>query len=440
MRRPAGFCSIHGSSSAPTRWESTGRVRWNTPFAWSTGPLRGTFLAVTVHRLFEGADGQAFRRRWLDSIYQHCHFIAGHFSRHSSANNHLLGELMGLFVASLTWPLWPESERWRRQAGREFEAEALMQTAPDGVNREQAFLYHHWVADMMLLGSIFGRANGAAMGPEFTARLEAMLEFVASVMDVAGHVPAVGDADDAVMVRFSREPGFSVYRSLLATGAVIFHRSDFAAKAVTFDDKSRWLLGDAAAAVFDELKARAIGAPSLRRAFAEGGYWVLGAQLETPRELRLVADAGPLGYLAIAAHGHADALAFTLSAAGQPLLIDPGTYAFHTQKKWRDYFRGTSAHNTVRVDGVNQSVIGGNFLWLRHAHARCERWEDSADRCVWAGVHDGYQRLADPLMHRREIVLTKASIEVDVFDTLSCARRHHIELFWHFSEQCQVRV
>ena len=53
-----------------------------------------------------------------------------------------------------------------------------------------------------------GRANGVHFSRRFTLRLEAMLEFVASVIDAGGHVPMVGDADDAVMVRFSRQAGF----------------------------------------------------------------------------------------------------------------------------------------------------------------------------------------------------------------------------------------
>jgi hypothetical protein len=69
-----------------------------------------------------------------------------------------------------------------------------------------------------------------------------MLEFIAAVMDAGGHVPMIGDADDAVMVRFSREPEFCPYRSLLATGAVLFGRNDFRTQAGRFDDKSRWLL------------------------------------------------------------------------------------------------------------------------------------------------------------------------------------------------------
>jgi hypothetical protein len=52
--------------------------------------------------LFKGEEGVRFRDRWLQSVYQHCHFIDGYFSRHSSANNHLFTELLGLYVGALT--------------------------------------------------------------------------------------------------------------------------------------------------------------------------------------------------------------------------------------------------------------------------------------------------------------------------------------------------
>ena len=64
-------------------------------------------------RLFEGEDGEAFRQRLLVSVYQHAEFIAGHLSLHSSANNHLIGEVAGLYMAGVTWPHWPRSEQWR---------------------------------------------------------------------------------------------------------------------------------------------------------------------------------------------------------------------------------------------------------------------------------------------------------------------------------------
>jgi uncharacterized heparinase superfamily protein len=177
-----------------------------------------------------------------------------------------------------------------------------------------------------------------------------------------------------------------------------------------------------------------------RRVFEHGGYAVLGSRFGTCDELKLVADAGPLGYLSIAAHGHADALAFTLSARGQELLIDPGTYAYHTQRDWRDWFRGTAAHNTVIVDGENQSVIGGSFMWLHKARATLEAVELTAERDVWQASHDGYRRLRDPVTHRRRIELDHARAVVVVHDTLECSGAHVAAMHWHVAESAQARV
>ncbi len=386
--------------------------------------------------IFETNAGERFKRRWLDSVYQHCHFISNHQSLHSSANNHLLGEHLGLFVGALTWPLWRKSKNWAEKAHSEFEAEALLQNYEDGVNKEQGIWYHHEVADMMLLALLFGRENGYAFGDDYLRRWETMLDFIASLMDVAGNVPSIGDADDAVMVRFDPTDDFHAYRSLLATGAVLCNRPDFKAKALFFDHKSRWLLGDLAVGIFDSLPAQ--NCPP-RRSFPEGGYYILGSDFDTPDEVRIVADAGPLGYLSIAAHGHADALSFSLSVHGQPLLIDPGTYAYHTNKKWRDYFRGTSAHNTVRVDEQDQSLAGGNFLWLKHAKATCENFSiGEVDDFV--ANHTGYLRLPDPVLHRRRLKYTAVENHLSVEDTMECRDTHRIEIFWHFDPTCGVEL
>ncbi|MGH8758748.1 MAG: alginate lyase family protein, partial [Burkholderiales bacterium] len=387
--------------------------------------------------LFKGDSGEVFRRRWLEGVYRHCSFIEGYFSRHSSANNHLFGELMGLFVASVVWPLWPASARWCERARTELEAEAIKQNAPDGTNREQAFWYHHEIADMMLLCLLFGQANGIEFSSQFRKQLELMLEFIAAVMDAGGHVPMVGDADDAVMVRFSREPEFCPYRSLLATGAVLFGKGNFKVQARRFDDKSRWLLGDEGSSKFDALTVTS-DAPA-RLAFVEGAYYVLGQDYGQPQEVKAVVDAGPLGYLSIAAHGHADALAFTLSVGGHEVLVDPGTYAYHGSKRWRDYFRGTSAHNTLQVDREEQSVPGGNFMWLKHARARCVHFESGPVRDVFEGVHDGYLRLDDPVLHRRRIEFDKERLRIDVRDTAECSGEHFVELHWHLAERCNAR-
>ncbi|MES2159786.1 MAG: alginate lyase family protein [Pseudomonadota bacterium] len=386
--------------------------------------------------LFAGADGQRFQRRWLDSVYQHCHFISGYFSRHSSANNHLLGEYMGLFIASLTWPCWTRSARWQALARRGLEAEALKQNSADGVNREQAVYYQHEVMDMMLLCELAARANGAPLSAPFLQRLEQLAGFLAALLDAGGHMPMTGDADDAQMVRLAHQPQWSPYRSLLASCALLFERPDFKHKAGALDDKTRWLFGAAGAERWQHLPAA--GAERPRMAFADGGYYLLGHGFGQADEVRAVIDCAPLGYLSIAAHGHADALAFTLSLGGEEFLIDPGTYAYHTQQAWRDYFRGTSAHNTVQVDGQDQSQIGGNFMWLHKARARPLAHQVEQAVQLFEGEHDGYRRLADPVIHRRRIEFDTIKHVIVVKDTLQCRSEHSIALHWHFAEGCRV--
>jgi hypothetical protein len=382
--------------------------------------------------LFSGAEGRAFRDRWLGSVHRHCEFVGGHMSRHSSANNHLIGEATGLFVGTVTWPHWFRSEHWMAFARETLEREAIAQTTQDGASREQAVAYHQFVLELLLVSMLAGQACGAPFSEQYRARVESMLEFLASIMDVAGNLPMIGDSDDAEVVRLDPDAEFSRSRSLLASGAVLFRRGDFKAKAGNrLDDKTRWLLGPAARDTFEELPGDPTSLPT-RREFPEAGYYILGADFETPSEVRIVADAGPLGYQAIAAHGHADALAFTLSIGGSEFLIDTGTYAYHTQGQWRQYFRGTAAHNTLRLDGFDQSQSGGNFMWLRKALAG--RSTGSGD--VFEGWHDGYLRLADPALHRRRITFDKQDRRVLVLDRVECSKGHRVELFWHLAENC----
>ena len=393
--------------------------------------------------LFQDPSATAFRRRWLDSIHQHARFVRGYFSLYSSANNHLIGEAAGLFVTALTWPCWPQAEDWRATTQAVLEREALLQNAPDGVNREQTTAYEQFVLDLLLLPLLAARANGVELSADYQAIIEKMLEFLASIMDAGGHVPMFGDADDGVVVSLNpADDQDSRYRSSLATGAILFGRRDFRTKAGGLDDKTRWLLGPGAEACFSALPAVPAGQPGLpvRQAFPQGGYYILGRDFESTDEIRLIADAGPLGYQRIAAHGHADALSFTLSLGGREFLIDPGTYAYHTQSQWRRYFRGTSAHNTARVDGEDQSRPGGNFMWLEKATAHCSDWHSTASEDVFEGWHDGFRRLADPVTHQRRIVFDKIARRIRIEDRFHMLGEHRIELFFHCSEQCRVEA
>ena len=384
--------------------------------------------------VFQAEPYREFRARWLRSVYQHLSFVRGWLSLHS-ADGRLVAEAAALFVGALTWPHWPQSRLWLGAGKALLEREALAQTAADGVNREQALASQQLALETQILCLLAGRAHGQKFSAAYETRIEAMLDFLASIMDASGNVPMFGDADDNSLFSLSSRNN-DPYKSLLATGAILFERGDFKLKAGKLDDKTRWLLPDAQAR-FAELDSERTRLP-LRQQFPHGGYYILGSEFDTRNEIRLLADAGPLGYGAGAARGHADALSFTLSVGGREFLIDPGTYAYHAQPRWRRYFRGTSAHNTVRIDGLDQSVQAGNFVWLHKARAGCSLWLSSAHKDSFEGWHDGYMRLPDPVKHRRLIELDKRARRVLVEDTLEMEDEHDVELLFHCSERCAV--
>ena len=117
-------------------------------------------------------------------------------------------------------------------------------------------------------------------------------------------------------------------------------------------------------------------------------------------------DGGPHGFLSIAAHAHADALSVEVRHDGVDILTDPGTYCYHGEPEWREWFRSTAAHNTVEVGGASQSESGGPFLWTTQAQTRtvtCEVGEQPVQ--TWTAEHDGYRRLSTPTVHRRSVTL-----------------------------------
>src|SRR4051812_29879250 len=251
-------------------------------------------------RMFASEEGAAFRDRWLRSVFEQSRMVANNLSRFSSANNHLIGEAAGVYVAATTWPLWGDLRHWGERCRRILEEECLRQNAPDGGNREQAFAYQTFVLDFLIIAGLAARAHGENFSPLYWRRLEVMIDFLASMTDVAGRLPNVGDADDGFVVKLAAEPGFSPHGSLIATGAVLFERPDLAVKAGAVDGKTVTLLGVQAVRRLAQLKQRGRAGFRPQLQFTESGYYIMGTAFGTPDEVRMLVDAGPLGYLSIA--------------------------------------------------------------------------------------------------------------------------------------------
>ena len=145
-------------------------------------------------------------------------------------------------------------------------------------------------------------------------------------------------------------------------------------------------------------------------------------------DIAVLADAGPHGYLSIAAHAHADALAFTLNVAGRPIFVDSGTCDYFASPEDRRYFRSTWAHNTVVVDGADQSTQAGPFLWTRQAKTTVESWDGK----TLVASHDGYRGI----IHRRRFALRGNVLEIT--DTLEGGGEHEAAIYFHLAPECAL--
>lgn len=362
-------------------------------------------------------------------VVQQADHIFRHLSVYSSANNHLIGEAAGLAIVGLFFPWLPHGNRWRNRGLEILKHEIGEQVYPDGVPSEQAIHYLAFVLDFNLLVWRLAELNGSTVPQIWYDRLGSACDFISHVMDKKGNVPDIGDSDDAWVVRLDENPDANNYRSILAAASVLLKDPELRAFTLSWDEKNQWLLGNEGRVAYESLPVKEPDIDS--KLFPEGGYAVMRTSGRV-----LLFDCGPLGYLSTAAHGHADALSLWLSVDGHPILVDSGTYAYQEGGRWRSYFRGTSAHNTIVVDGEDQSEIQGDFLWGRKAEAEILRWESNPQYDLAIAQHDGYSRLG--IIHCRAVLYLKPKDCLVIVDKIEGTGHHAIEQLWHFPARTQI--
>jgi len=144
----------------------------------------------------------------------------------------------------------------------------------------------------------------------------------------------------------------------------------------------------------------------------------------------LLFDAGPFGPWS-AGHSHADTLSLVVSVGSEDVLIDPGTYTY-LDPDWRDAFRGTTAHNTIRMDGKDQATPAGPFRWLDKPEMSLIDFSSTAEHDYAVAVCR-YRSFT----HRRTVEFGNNG-ELDVTDELDGPPGEYlVEQFWHVGAAVQ---
>jgi uncharacterized heparinase superfamily protein len=313
--------------------------------------------------------GPAARPENLRSLASQTEWLARHVEYHL-LGNHLFENAKALAFAGCFF----ESSEWLRKGLNLLEAEMAEQILPDGGHFERSPMYHSLILEDVLDLLNLRRAYPGLL-PDWSPVAGRMLGWLNGMLHPDGQISFFNDSAFGV----APEPG------------LLF---DYAAR---------------------------LGIQPIHAHPAASGY----IRLENDATVVLF-DAGPIGPGYQPGHAHADTLSFELSHRGQRLLVNSGisTYECGTERQWQ---RGTAAHNTVRVDGCDQSEVWSAFRVARRARP----FDVRTDNRGWAeAAHDGYHRLKAPVTHRRRIELREENLAIT--DTLDGRGVHEIELFFHF--------
>jgi len=340
-------------------------------------------------------------------------------------NNHLLLASLRLAQLGILFPEFKAAGRWREKGALLLHREIVRQVLPDGVHAERSTFYQRMVFEGLLEYIALCRRNNLAVPSAVLERGHAMLSFLEAIQRKDGSFPIIGDGYDSdVLLRYD----LVVVGNRLLRGAS--HRSPRDPYSICLLNGSRGEdnAGDAVPP----------GASAESRFWLDGGYGVLHTP-GTGRDSSLLFDFGPFGMAPAPGHGHSDCLSVQVSVLDRPFLIDPGSYSWSKELVWRNAFRGTRAHNTLMVDGMDQTPLQSFFGVGRPAKPRLHHAVIGERLALIDASHDGYMRLKQGVIHRRSVIACGLDGWL-VVDQVFGKGRARIEVFWHFDPSVSVRL
>lgn len=386
-------------------------------------------------------------------------YISHHYSQFSSANNHLIVEISAVLHAGILFNYEP----WVKLAEEILTREIFLQNYSDGINKEESEYYQTFEMEVLALDLRLFRINSIETSQPWDKLLKSMSRYISNSIGDHGEVISFGDDDDGRIIDFHGGCNHFKY-TLELMGLLLDERytelklpessstannenvvnsngkskkkskhkhgksghETLAAKALD-TATSNTIVSDTATSEIEKISM--FSSPisetvlwlfskediikSLEKNYyrksdsvirPEGGMTVFRSKgSDTTPDILIGIDHAPLGYGSIAAHGHSDALSFQMFADGTRIFADPGTYIYHCDTESRNDFRRTSRHNTVCINGADQSEMLGPFLWGRKANCWLDSFSNTEDIAEVMASHDGYS----PVIHSRKFTFKK---------------------------------
>lgn len=268
----------------------------------------------------------ALLRRFLQRLSDEARYIAGHLK---PTRNHRTFQLFAICLSSIAFPEFDRGGELLRFGVDELTSNLLTDILPDGVHVELSTHYHQLVLETAVSFLELSRANRIQVSRELEERVARALTFSMHVQWPDGHLPLVNDSDDGCQAELLRRGARLFGDEELLWGATLGERGEPPARPSRFFDESGY--------------------------FVLSDGWGCDAKGQAARQ-HVLYDCGRLGD---GSHSHYDIFNFCYYAGGRPLVVDPGRYTYDSQPRdgidWRHFFKSTAAHNTVTIDGLDQT-------------------------------------------------------------------------------------
>lgn len=383
-----------------------------------------------------------FLLKLLKSLYQHGRHIMANLERSKTlTTNHYLSDIVGLVYIGMMFPEFKDAQKWREFGIKELIKEMEKQVYPDGCNFEASTCYHRLVLELFFFPTLLVVINDSefngknhreitekVFGKDYTERLYGMFEFVLYALKPNGKMPQIGDNDNGRLHIFTNREVLDM-QYLLTFGAILFKEPKFKVKEFGFCEEALWIFGEEGYKIWQNLEENSL-ANIGSRAFPDAGWYIMRNDKDY-----MIISCGPNGQNGNGGHCHNDKLSFELCIDGEDIIVDPGTYVYTSHPEWRNKFRSTAYHNTVVVDDKEQDRFNEkNLFWMRNeAKVKVNKWETNEVYDFLETQHFGYERLSEPINHRRQILFNKKESYWVIKDILTGKGKHTFDLYFHFA-------
>jgi Heparinase II/III N-terminus/Heparinase II/III-like protein len=387
-------------------------------------------------------------KEFLKTIDQHGAHIKRNLEfSHIATSNHYLADVVGLLWIGLMLPELEAAREWHEFGFRELLNEMDKQVLPDGADYEASTGYHRLKVELFLYSFVLCHLNSFDIEEKYWNKLRAMIEYMRAYMRPDGSAPLIGDSDSGQVFPIARRAG-NDHAYVLALGAAVFQEPRFKigthASGVLqaggqpaeggVRTELLWFLGEQGLRDYDALP---VSEALSSCAFADAGVYLLRDE-----DLFLHFNAGGIGVNGRGSHGHNDALSIEVSACGTAFVVDPGSYLYTANLQERNLFRSTAYHSTVQVDGAEQNTIDERvpFVIGNEAQPKVLGWQTTAEADLIVGEQNGYQRLPQPITHRRTIRFDKRKRFWLVEDELTGEGTHEFSFRFHIAPSLATKV